>query len=67
VRTNPAPACLAKRGLLTIDDNLAPGQEVSFHRMFCLIFRSELEARIFTKSHTSCTAAPSGSSRFHSE
>jgi len=53
VRTNPAPACLAKRGLLTIDDNLSPGQEVSFHRMFCLIFRSELEARIFTKSKTS--------------
>ncbi|WP_090878357.1 hypothetical protein [Nitrosovibrio sp. Nv6] len=30
-----------------IEDNLLPGQEVSFGRMFCLIYRSELEAIIF--------------------
>lgn len=41
------PLSLYKRGLVTIEDNLLPGQEVSFHRMFGLIFRSELEARIF--------------------
>ncbi|SEO65017.1 hypothetical protein [Nitrosovibrio sp. Nv6] len=52
---NPVPASLAKHGLMTIEDNLLPGQQVSFARMFCLIFRSELEARIFQKKKT-CAA-----------
>lgn len=51
---NPVPASLAKHGLLTIEDNLLPGQEVSFGRMFCLVFRTELEARIFQKKNKTC-------------
>lgn len=40
---------LVKIGLLTISDNLKPGQEVVFNKAFTRIFRPELEAVFLPK------------------
>lgn len=44
---NPVPPSLFKKGITKIEDNLLPGQEISFAKPFCQIFRFELEARFF--------------------
>lgn len=54
--TKSTPHSLHKRGLQIIEDNLQPGDEVHFGPMFGLVFRSELEARIFKpKKHSEDT------------
>lgn len=52
--SRPAPASIAKLGITSVADNLGPGQEVNFASAFKLIFRTEIEQRIFTQRGESC-------------
>lgn len=58
--TGSIPLSLYKKGITMIEDNLLPGQEVNFGKMFCLIFRSELEARIFQSKGEASGRAQAG-------
>jgi len=65
----PIPAFLAKRGITRIEDNLPPDAEVSFSKLFCQVFREDIQARILNvKKDPACAAAdPAGSLPCRSE
>ena len=54
--SRPIPASLAKRGLVSVSDNLQPGDQVNFGKFFNRIFRTEIEARIFKPENQGCDA-----------
>lgn len=51
------PASLAKRGIVSIADNLQPGEQLLIGKSFNRIFRTEIEERIFKKETKGCDAA----------
>lgn len=53
----PIPARLAKHGIVSVSDNLQPGDQVNFGKFFNRIFRTEIEARIFKPETKGCDAA----------
>jgi|GEM_PF-2991845 len=56
----PIPQSIAKRGIVQVSDNLAPGEYLSVGRIFNRIFRTELEERLFNKESKECDAAAAG-------
>jgi hypothetical protein len=51
------PAVLAKRGIVSVSDNLQPGDQVHIGKAFNRIFRTEIEQRIFRTENKGCDAA----------
>lgn len=43
------PACLTRKGIVSVSDNLAPGDVLNVGRAFINVFRPELEARLIRK------------------
>jgi hypothetical protein len=54
------PAGLVKRGIVSVTDNLQPGDQISIGKSFNRIFRTEIEERIFKKEPKGCDAAAAG-------
>lgn len=54
--SRPIPAALAKRGIVSVSDNLQPGDIVSCGKAFNRIFRTELEQRIYRQENKGCDA-----------
>jgi hypothetical protein len=56
----PAPAAIAKHGIATLTDNLAPGEFIAINRAFFNVFRPEFEAR-FIRGGKPCATSNSSS------
>lgn len=56
------PACLVKRGILGVTDNLQPGEVLNIGRAFINAFRPELEARLLKGGKKPCVTETKTSS-----
>lgn len=50
----PIPASLAKHGIISVSDNLFPGDTLNVGRAFINVFRPELEARLIRGGKQPC-------------
>lgn len=59
----PPSAGMVKRGLLSVSDNLFPGESLNVGRAFAQVFRPELEARLIRKGVKPCATETSSPCR----